>query len=90
MQTKPRLPLRELARRVGPRRNGRPTNIATLHRWRTRGCRGVLLHAVLVGGVWCATVEDLDDFIAAVTRAASGTAKRSAPQANEELDSQRW
>ncbi len=43
----------------------RPTCIATLHRWRLRGVRGVVLETILVGGLRYTSREAIGRFIAA-------------------------
>ena len=61
------IPFVEAAKRLPRRRAGRPTHVATLHRWRSRGLRGVRLEAVRVGGVWHTSVEALNRFFARLT-----------------------
>src|SRR4051794_13972212 len=57
-------------------------HISTLHRWRTRGVRGIRLEAILTGGVWCTSREALRRFFDATTYAATGaaTADQGAPR----------
>ena len=50
-------------------------NPATLWRWRTRGVRGVRLKTSLIGGRRYVTRAALQQFIEAVTAAASGNEK---------------
>ena len=63
-----------------PSRAGRPTHVATVHRWRLRGLRGVRLEAVRLGGVWYTSYEALQRFAARLAGetdggpAATGTA----------------
>jgi len=47
-------------------------HVSTLHRWRTRGLRGVKLVAAKVGGRRVVEVAELERFIEAVTAAADG------------------
>jgi len=47
---------------------GRP-HISTLHRWRTRGAKGVRLSTCLVGGKRFTTIEAVRSFIAALNAA---------------------
>lgn len=47
---------------------GRP-NLATLHRWRLHGVRGIRLACVKVGGRRYVTARALDEFIAALSGA---------------------
>jgi hypothetical protein len=44
------------------RRRGRKTNISTLYRWSTIGCRGVILESIQVGGTRCTSLEALQRF----------------------------
>jgi hypothetical protein len=62
----------ELARRLPHRRNGRPTHVGTIHRWRLRGLRGVKLTATRVGSVWVTTMEMYQAFCDALTNASEG------------------
>jgi hypothetical protein len=57
----------ELARRIPKRRDGRPTHVCTLHRWRIHGLRGVRLAAVRVGSVWCSSMIAYEAFCHALT-----------------------
>lgn len=69
-------------------------HIATIHRWRLRGCKGVKLQTAFAGG-HCRTTETwVREFFAAVTAAANGTKateskespKRSAAYAKAEKE----
>jgi hypothetical protein len=44
---------------------GRRLGLATLHRWRLRGVRGVKLETVLVGGLRYTSREAIERFVAA-------------------------
>jgi hypothetical protein len=68
------LPLAEAARLL-PKR----PNPATLWRWRKKGVRGVRLQTVLIGGRRYVTRNALQQFIEAVTAAASASAEPSLP-----------
>lgn len=46
---------------------------ATAERWRMRGCRGVKLETVLIGGKRYCSDEALQRFVEATTAAADGT-----------------
>lgn len=70
----------ETARYVGKLKGGRPIALQTLWRWATRGCSGVVLETIFVGGVRCTSKEALQRFFDAVTRArASAPASGVAP-----------
>jgi hypothetical protein len=51
---------------------GKRISPATLHRWRLRGCRGVRLATILIGGQRCTSIEALQAFFEATTRAQDG------------------
>src|SRR4051812_22577934 len=52
----------DLARGLPCRRQGRPTHVSTIHRWRVTGLNGVRLAAVRVGSVWVTTLEAYQAF----------------------------
>jgi hypothetical protein len=52
---------------------GGPVHVSTLHRWRLRGCRGVRLETVTVGGRRLTSREAILRFIQATTQAADGS-----------------
>ena len=61
----------QLARRLPHRRNGRPTHVSTIHRWRLNGLKGVRLAAAKHGAIWVTSIEAYQRFVAALTLAAS-------------------
>jgi len=63
------------------RRGGKRPNVATLYRWTTIGCKGVILESVQVGGTRCTSTEALRRFFAALT--AQAGADRSTPAPRE-------
>jgi hypothetical protein len=54
------------------RRNGRKPHIASVYRWVTRGCRGIVLESVVCAGSRVTTLEAIDRWIAALTASAGG------------------
>lgn len=52
-------------------------HVSTLHRWHLRGCRGVRLETVLIGGRRYTSKEALQRFFARVTAAADGQVVRA-------------
>lgn len=50
---------------------GKP-NVCTIHRWRLRGCRGVRMDSILVGGIRYTSEEALQRFVDATTAIADG------------------
>ena len=53
-------------------------HLSTLHRWRLRGCRGVKLETLLVGGIRFTSSEALQRFFNRTTAIADGTAQPEA------------
>jgi hypothetical protein len=47
------------------------TNISTLYRWSTIGCRGVVLETIQIGATRCTSREALERFFAALSRGRS-------------------
>lgn len=66
------------AARVLPRRRGdkRP-HVSCLYRWTTRGCKGVILESVQVGGTRCTSREALARFFGRLSCADDPRADRS-------------
>jgi hypothetical protein len=60
-----RLSLAAAARQIG-------VHVATVHRWRLRGVRGVRLETIAIGGLRYTSREALERFITATTAAADG------------------
>ncbi|MCA9312358.1 MAG: DUF1580 domain-containing protein [Phycisphaerales bacterium] len=56
------IPLNDVPRRLPRRSNGRRIHIATIYRWAQRGCRGVRLETVQVGGTKYTSPEALQRF----------------------------
>ena len=63
------LPLREAAKLLPRRRQGRPVHASTLHRWASRGIKGVRLETIRIGGVRCTSPPALQRFFDQLTRA---------------------
>ena len=62
---------KELARSLPRRRENRPVHYATIHRWRSRGLKGIRLEAVRVGGAWHTSWEAFRRFCDHLTAAES-------------------
>jgi hypothetical protein len=62
----------EAARYVGKLKGTKAIAFQTLWRWATKGCSGVVLETVCVGGSRCTSKEALQRFFAGVTRARAG------------------
>src|SRR4051812_1460257 len=54
--------LAQAADELPRRRRGRKTNVSTLYRWTTTGCRGVKLQFIQCGATRCTTRAWLDEF----------------------------
>jgi len=74
------LPFAEVARRLPRRRGGRPTHLATLHRWRASGLKGIRLECLRVGGTWCTTLENVERFFSELTTRGSGDKPGQSPR----------
>ena len=62
------------------RRGGKRPAFATIWRWVIRGCYGVKLEAISVGGTLCTTRDALDHFMQRVTEARGiGLPRKSQP-----------
>lgn len=59
----------EAARYVGKLKGTKRIAFQTLFRWATKGCSGVVLETVCVGGSRCTSKEALQRFFEGVTRA---------------------
>ena len=54
-----------------PRRRGnRRVHVSTIHRWARRGCRGVRLEFIQVGGTMCTSTEAIQRFCDRLTNQA--------------------
>ncbi|MCU0865722.1 MAG: DUF1580 domain-containing protein [Planctomycetes bacterium] len=62
----------EAARYVGKLKCTKAVAFQTLFRWATKGCRGVVLETICVGGTRCTSKEALQRFFDAMTRVRSG------------------
>lgn len=70
----------EAARYVGKLKGAKAVAFQTLFRWATKGCRGVVLESICIGGTRCTSKEALQRFFDGVTRArASAPASMAAP-----------
>jgi hypothetical protein len=65
-------------------RDGQHPHVATLHRWITRGVRGVVLESFLVGGARCTTSAMVETFLARLNSPADAPAPRTPTRRNRE------
>src|SRR4051812_22483214 len=56
------IPFTQAAAHLPRRRRGRKAAVSTLHRWATRGLRGVVLETLQVGGTKCTSLAALQRF----------------------------
>ena len=61
------VPLAEVPELLPRRRNGKPIHTSTVFRWATRGCRGVRLEVVRIGGRLYISSESLQRFAQRLT-----------------------
>jgi len=54
------------------RRGGKPIHVSCLYRWATRGCRGVKLEVLQIGGTTCTSLDALQRFFEALTAVRNG------------------
>jgi len=86
----------EIPAQVPKTTTGKKVSLATCWRWIQRGCRGVKLESVLIGGKRYTSLEALQRFVERTTAAADGTsllststpsaARKRHEQACRELD----
>jgi hypothetical protein len=84
--------LGEATKRLPRRRAGKGVHLATMYRWAMRGCRGVKLETLRVGGTLCTSLEALQRFCercsdpsAAAPTTTSKSRKREIASAEREL-----
>lgn len=88
----------ELARSLPRRRGDRPVHVATIHRWRSRGLKGIRLEAIRIGGAWHSSREAFSRFadrLTAQVEAAEATlpattSRRSHTEADTALTQDGW
>ena len=61
-QTETLRSLTEAAAGLPRRRGGQRVHVATVYRWAARGCRGVRLETIQIGGTKCTSLEALQRF----------------------------
>lgn len=83
------LSLADAAKTLPRRRAGKKPNIATLYRWTTAGCRGVVLESYQCGGTRCTTREALQRFFERLTAQAAGPSSSPVPTRAHQADVRR-
>src|SRR5262249_51854892 len=66
------IPLTQAAAELPRRRRGRKTNVSTLYRWSTAGCRGVVLETIQCGATRCTSREALARFFEGLSQPRTG------------------
>lgn len=84
VQTETILTLAQAAQHIPSR-----PHISTLHRWRTRGVRGIRLETILLGGKRATSIEALNRFYAAISAGNSSESVHSSASGRRELEIQR-
>ena len=59
--------LTEATKLLPRRRAGKRPNVATLYRWSTAGCKGIVLETIQIGGTRCTSREALQRFFDRLT-----------------------
>lgn len=59
--------LTEAARLLPKRRGGKRPHLSCIYRWTTRGCKGVILESIQIGGTRCTSREALGRFFERLT-----------------------
>ncbi|HUT12079.1 MAG TPA: DUF1580 domain-containing protein [Thermoguttaceae bacterium] len=59
--------LSNVPRHLPRRRKGKRPNVATIYHWAQRGCKGICLETIQVGGTKCTSLEALQRFCDALT-----------------------
>lgn len=65
--------LRDAARLLPPRPNGKLVSLATIYRWTLRGCRGAYLECLQAGGTRVTSTEAVARFLLALTTVPAAT-----------------
>jgi hypothetical protein len=74
--------LSDAAKTLPVRRQGKRPHLATLYRWTSRGCRGVILESVQIGATRCTSKEALARFFHQLTAANGSQDAESKPAEN--------
>ncbi len=87
----------QLAKTIPPMRGNRPVHVSTIHRWRSRGVRGVRLEATRIGGSWHTSSEAFKRFCVRLTAVEDATAvtcsaskRQHTHQADRLLENSGW
>lgn len=91
--------LADVPARLPSRRRGKRPHVSCIYRWAQRGCRGIRLETIQIGGTSCTSLEALQRFFEALTAARDGKpiTSRTARQrkvahdrVTQELESSGW
>lgn len=67
-------------------RRGNAVSLCTIHRWRTRGVRGVVLESAKIGGTICTSTEAVIRFVERLSGRPSSTASPVTPQRRADIE----
>jgi Protein of unknown function (DUF1580) len=81
--------MNQAARVVPKRRRGRPAHAATLYRWASRGCRGIKLEFIQVGGSKCTSLQALQRFFDQLSKQDEGSGAVAVTPSSRRLLDQR-
>ena len=93
--SEPPIPLTQATIYLPRRRRGRKAATSTLHRWATRGLRGVVLETIRIGGTRCTSLQALQRFFDRLSDVhnvdthaapAAGSAQHRTDRVDQELD----
>ncbi len=79
------LSLTEAAKRLPRRRKGSRPHVATLYRWASRGCKGVRLETIQIGGTLCTSVESMQRFFDILSEPRQPTSRKR-PDRQRDID----
>jgi len=66
-----------------PRRRGKWPHVSCLYRWTQRGCKGIRLETIQIGGTRCTSVEALQRFFEALTAPTAPAAPTTTSRARQ-------
>jgi len=99
IETETVIALADVPVRLPQRRGGKKPHISCIYRWAKKGCKGIRLETIQIGGTSCTSTEALQRFFEKLTAARSGepvpvrTSRqrlRAQESANAELEKAGW
>jgi Protein of unknown function (DUF1580) len=83
------LTLTDAAAGLPRRRGGKRVNVATVYRWAARGCRGVRLETIQIGGTKCTSLEALQRFFERLSDPDQNSSLKGGPVPRPQSDARR-